>query len=265
MITLGIDVGSTCSKCVILLDGEKIISSSIQLIGTGTKGPRKAFDEALAKVGLQRKDIDFVVATGYGRNTFEDADDQMSEITCHAKGVFHMYPDCKTIIDIGGQDAKVIRLTPNGKILKFLMNDKCAAGTGRFLNVMSSVLDVPISQFDEMDKSSMTDVTISSTCTVFAESEVISLLSKNVRVEDIISAIHKSIAVRVGGLACRLGIQDKVVMTGGVALDLGVVRKLEQAIGTSIVVSEVSQLNGAYGAAIAGYERLLEDKNEQGS
>ncbi len=262
MITLGIDVGSTCSKCVILKDGKDILSSSIQSIGTGTKGPQKAFDEALEKARLERTDIDFVMATGYGRNTFEGADDQMSEISCHAKGVFHMYPDCKTIIDIGGQDAKAIRLTPNGKILKFLMNDKCAAGTGRFLNVMSSVLDVPISLFDEMDKKSTSEVNISSTCTVFAESEVISLLSKNVKVEDIIAAIHKSIATRVGGLALRLGIAEKVVMTGGVALDLGVVRQLEKTIGTKIEVSSISQLNGAYGAAIAGYERLLENKDE---
>jgi (R)-2-hydroxyacyl-CoA dehydratese activating ATPase len=262
MITLGIDVGSTCSKCVILEDGRKILATDTQLIGTGTKGPYKAFEEALRKANLKREDIDFVMATGYGRNTFESADDQMSEISCHAKGVFHMYPDCRTIIDIGGQDAKAIRLTDKGRVLKFLMNDKCAAGTGRFLNVMSGVLDVPIADFNRMDLESTKSVSISSTCTVFAESEVISLLAKGIAIPDIIKSIHKSIAVRVGGLTNRLGCLDGIVMTGGVALDLGVVRALEENIQHKIAVSEISQLNGAFGAAILGYERLLEKENE---
>lgn len=259
MYTLGIDVGSTTSKCVILRDGNIIVGSAIEQIGTGTKGPVRAIEKALAEAKLTRADITYTIATGYGRNSLDGVDGQLSELSCHSKGVANMYPDARTIIDIGGQDAKVIRLTPQGKMQKFLMNDKCAAGTGRFLSVMARVLDIDLSQFGALDEKSECRINISSTCTVFAESEVISHLANNVKTEDVIAAIHRSIADRVGGLVSRMGAEERVVMTGGVAADAGVVRALEREIGTSICVSSVAQLNGAYGAALYAYEKAVSE------
>ncbi len=259
MYTLGIDIGSTTSKCAILDGGNNIVGSAIEQIGTGTKGPVRAMEKALAAAGLKRADIAYSIATGYGRNSLGCVDGQLSELSCHSKGVSSMYPDARTIIDIGGQDAKVIKLSPQGKMLKFLMNDKCAAGTGRFLSVMARVLDIDLSQFGALDEKSGCRVDISSTCTVFAESEVISHLANSVKTEDVIAAIHRSIAGRVSGLVSRIGVEDKVVMTGGVAADFGVVRALEKEIGTSICVSSVAQLNGAYGAALYAHEKAANE------
>jgi predicted CoA-substrate-specific enzyme activase len=259
MYTMGLDVGSTTSKCVILLDGKKIAGSSIVSAGTGTKGPDRAREEALAAAGIEQKDIAFLMATGYGRNNVSCADAQMSELSCHAAGVAAQFPEAKTIIDIGGQDAKAIHIGKGGKIGRFLMNDKCAAGTGRFLSVMATVLDVNISELEKLDELSKNRIEISSTCTVFAESEVISYLSDNVAKEDIIAAIHRSVATRVGSLVMRLGVEDDVVMTGGVAQNAGVVRALEKEIGTKINVSPIAQLNGAYGAALFAFEKCGEE------
>ena len=257
MITMGIDIGSTASKCVLLRDGAEIVAQSIIPVGTGTSGPQRAVDAVFGEAGLSRGDIACLAATGYGRNTFEGADMQVSELSCHAKGVCATFPSARTVIDIGGQDAKVIRLSPQGKMMKFLMNDKCAAGTGRFVSVMAKVLDVELEQMGELSEQSANRVEISSTCTVFAESEVISLLANRVSAADIAAAINRSVANRVGGLAQRLGVMDEVVMTGGVARNKGVVKALEAELGTRILVSPVAQLNGAYGAALYAYERAV--------
>lgn len=150
MYTLGIDIGSASSKAVILKDGTDVVASAVVQVGTGTSGPGRVLEEVFSNVDLTQEDMDYTVATGYGRFSVENADKQLSEITCHAKGIFHLVPSARTIIDIGGQDAKAIQLDNKGNILKFVMNDKCAAGTGRFLDVMSRVLEVPL---DQMEKS----------------------------------------------------------------------------------------------------------------
>ncbi|MFA6829133.1 MAG: acyl-CoA dehydratase activase [Bacilli bacterium] len=261
MITLGIDIGSTTSKVVILKDGQEILATSLLLIGTGTKGPVLAMNEALMKSGLKREDIDYILATGYGRKNFTLADSQVSELSCHAKGVNRMYPQARTIIDIGGQDAKVIQLSENGKMLSFQMNDKCAAGTGRFLSVMAKVLDISLEDMDSYAHKSKKTVALSSTCTVFAESEVISLLSDGIPTSDIVAAIDRSIAVRVGALALRLGIQDDVIMTGGVARNSVIAENISTVISKKVIVSEMAQLNGAFGAAILAYERVIKDES----
>ncbi len=257
--TLGIDIGSTASKCVIMKNGERIVGTEVEFIGAGTEGPEKVQEGIFVKSGIRKEDISFIVATGYGRNTFIGADDQISELSCHAKGAVFLFPKVKTVIDIGGQDAKVLRIGPNGKMSNFLMNDKCAAGTGRFLEVMSKVLNIPIDDFSEMSLKSTKKVEISSTCTVFAETEVISYLAKSVKREDILAGVHRSIASRVGSLAKRLGIEEEVVLTGGVAYDKGVVRALGENIGTKIHTSEYCQFNGAIGAALYGYETYMKD------
>ena len=255
MYTLGIDIGSTTSKCVILKDGSEILAKSLVQAGTGTKGPDQAFEQVLLNAGLQRKQIAYVMATGYGRNTYREADGEMSELSCHAKGVFFHNKDCGTIIDIGGQDAKVISLGENGNINNFVMNDKCAAGTGRFLDVMANILQLDVKELEKYARKAEKPVKISSTCTVFAESEVISQLSKNVEITNLIAGICNSVASRVTALAKRVGVRDTVCMSGGVALNGGVLDALCRELGTEVIAVRDAQYMGALGAAIAGYEK----------
>lgn len=226
--TLGVDIGSTASKCIMLEDGKNIIASSKVDVGAGTSGPIRAINEILEKTDMKREDISYIMATGYGRNSLEEADSQMSELSCHAKGAYFLFPNVRTIIDIGGQDSKALKIDENGMLENFVMNDKCAAGTGRFLDVIANVLEVDIEDLEKLDEQSTQDVPISSTCTVFAESEVISQLSRGTKIQDIVKGIHTAIASRVGALAKRVGMKDDVVMTGGVALNKGMVRALEK-------------------------------------
>ena len=256
--TLGIDVGSTTSKCLILRNGTEIAASSIVPAGTGTSGPGRAFSAALEQAGLAHSELSAVTATGYGRNSFSGADHIVSELSCHALGARMLFPDACTVIDIGGQDAKVLRIGANGKLESFLMNDKCAAGTGRFLEVMARVLEKDVAELAEMDAQARGTVAISSTCTVFAESEVISQLAKNVDLCDLVAGIHASVAVRTAGLVRRLGLKEPVVMTGGVARNAGVVRALEKELNVSIGVSPMAQLAGALGAAVYGWNKAKE-------
>lgn len=258
--TLGIDIGSTASKAIILKNGEDIIAHDVVFLGAGTEGPDTVINDLFEKSNLNWGNISFVVATGYGRNTYQRADDQVSELSCHAKGAAFLYPNVKTVIDIGGQDAKALKIGKNGKMQNFLMNDKCAAGTGRFLEVMSRVLNIPISEFAEKSAMSTQKIDISSTCTVFAETEVISYLANAVKREDILAGVHRSIASRVGTLAQRVGVEEDVVLTGGVAHDMGIVRALEETLHTKVYTNKFCQLNGAIGAALLGYQIYREEK-----
>lgn len=255
MYTLGIDIGSTTSKCVILEDGKTVIAKSLVTAGTGTKGPQLAYEEVLKNAGLCKEDITYTIATGYGRNTYANKDGEVSELSCHAKGVFFSNPECRTIIDIGGQDAKVIKLSDKGTITDFVMNDKCAAGTGRFLDVMANILQLQVSELEDYALRSQAPVKISSTCTVFAESEVISQLSQNVELTDLIAGICNSVASRVTSLAKRNGVQDLVCMSGGVAQNDGVRIALERELKTKVIAVEDAQYMGALGAAIAAWEK----------
>jgi len=255
--TLGIDVGSTSSKCVVLKDGKEIVSKALVPFGAGTSGPERARKEVLEQAGLLETDLSYTLATGYGRNMVEGADAQMSELSCHARGACELFPDVRTVIDIGGQDAKVLRINSNGMMENFVMNDKCAAGTGRFLEVMARVLEVDINEMAVLSARSEKKVDISSTCTVFAESEVISQLSNNADKCDIISGIHRSVAGRTGGLAKRLGVLPQVVMTGGVARNAGVVKALEEELKVPIFTSPLAQYAGALGAALFGWQKYI--------
>ncbi|MBR2522628.1 MAG: 2-hydroxyglutaryl-CoA dehydratase [Coriobacteriales bacterium] len=255
LLTLGMDVGSTTSKCLILRNGEEVLASALVPAGTGTSGPSRALEEALASAGLAREDVAVLTATGYGRSTFPGADYVVSELSCHALGAHALCEEARTVIDIGGQDAKALRIGPDGKLESFLMNDKCAAGTGRFLEVMARVLEKDVSDLAEMDEQAEGIVPISSTCTVFAESEVISQLAKGVDLCSLVKGIHASVAVRTAALARRLGVVPPIAMTGGVARNAGVVHALESELGTSIRVSPLAQMAGALGAAIYGYRK----------
>ena len=259
IFTMGMDIGSTASKCLILKNGTEIAASAVIPAGTGTSGPKRAQEETLAAAGICMDDIGWKTATGYGRNTFAEADDTVSELSCHAIGIHAVFPDVRTLIDIGGQDAKVIRVTEKGRLDNFVMNDKCAAGTGRFLEVMARVLELDVNELAEKSAQAKGVVNISSTCTVFAESEVISQLSNNVDICDLVAGIHRSVAVRTAALVRRLGIGRPVAMSGGVALNAGVVKALEEELGLEIKVSPLAQLNGAYGAALHAFQKHMEE------
>lgn len=254
--TMGIDVGSTASKCIVLKNGKDIISKSLISVGTGTTGPSRAIEAVLKYCNLSKEDMSYILSTGYGRNSIDWVDSNMSELSCHAKAAYFLFPNVGTVIDIGGQDAKVLHISDKGMLTNFAMNDKCAAGTGRFLDVMARVIEVKIDDLERLSAQSTKVVNISSTCTVFAESEVISQLANNSSISDIVKGIHRSVAGRVAGLARRVGIVDDIVMTGGVAKNGGVVVALEEEIGKKIYVSPFSQYAGALGAALIGYEKL---------
>ncbi|NCB62986.1 MAG: 2-hydroxyglutaryl-CoA dehydratase [Clostridia bacterium] len=257
MLTMGVDVGSTSSKAVILRDGRDMVAKSLVALGTGTKGPGLVYEEALEKAGVSRAQVDMLIATGYGRQSFQGADKQISEVSCHAKGVFFLNPEVRTLIDIGGQDVKAMQIGDNGQLENFFMNDKCAAGTGRFLEVMARVLDLEVEKLGEISSQSTQEITISNTCTVFAESEVISRLSANVPITDILAGVHRSVAKRVAGLVGRVGIRPVVAMSGGVALNQGIIAALEAELRVPIYVPEDCQLAGAIGAAAYAFDSLM--------
>lgn len=263
MYTLGIDIGSTTSKCVLLENGEKLLASSVVAAGTGTNGPEEALAEVLGAAGIDMDEIGCTIATGYGRKLFLKADEEISELSCHARGVHHIFPEVRTIIDIGGQDAKVLVLNEAGRMTNFLMNDKCAAGTGRFLDVMAGILRLDINDLEVKAAEAAEAVRISSTCTVFAESEVISQLANGTGVAELTAGICQSVAVRTAALARRIGVRERVCMSGGVARNGGVRRAMEQELGTNILYSEQAQLMGALGAALYAYDRGLKLKASQ--
>ena len=254
--SMGVDIGSTASKCLIIKNGSDIIGTGVIGSGTGTSGPGRAVSAALREAGLTMEDISCLTATGYGRNSFEGADYVISELSAHAIGAHALFPDVRTVIDIGGQDAKAIRVSGSGRLENFVMNDKCAAGTGRFLDVMARVLELKVSELEQRDAMAEKALRISSTCTVFAESEVISQLSRNADINCLVRGIHESVAVRTASLVRRLGLMEPVVMSGGVALNGGVVRALERELGVPITVSPINQLAGAFGAAIHGWNKI---------
>ena len=250
MLTAGLDIGSTTCKAVIMDGDAKILARALVPLGTGTAGPRMVFEQVLSAAALKREKLDRILVTGYGRFSFEHTDAQMSEVSCHAKGINYLLPTARTIIDIGGQDIKVLRLGKKGTLENFIMNDKCAAGTGRFLDVMAGVMNVKTTELGELSEGAEREVSISNTCTVFAESEVISKMSSGVRLEDLVAGIHTSVAKRVAGLAHRAGIVKDIAMSGGVALNKGIVRALSRELKNEIFVHPDCQLAGAIGAAL---------------
>lgn len=262
MITMGLDIGSTSSKAVILKDGQEVLARQLIGLGTGTAGPDQVYTLALEEAGIRRSDLDHLMVTGYGRLTFPEADDQISEVSCHGRGVAWLLPGTRTIIDIGGQDIKALQVNGQGRLTNFVMNDKCAAGTGRFLDVMARVLDVPVTSLETLSAQSTHPANISNICTVFAESEVISHLSAGIAICDIVAGIHDSVARRAASLAMRIGVMGPVAMSGGVALNGGVVSAVSKELRCPIQTHKDAQLAGAYGAALLGWERLVAKRSQ---
>ncbi len=252
--TVGIDIGSLQTKLV-LLDAKKMVDYRVERSTYDFKKiGNSLFKDILEKNNLKRSDV-YVMSTGYGRNTIDIADDRITEITAHAKGAQFFFPEVYSVIDIGGQDSKAIVISKKTRnVTDFQMNDKCAAGTGRFLEVMARALEVPIEEIGSLALKSNKPAAISSTCTVFAESEVISLFARGTSKEDIASGIHKSIAKRVAGMAKRIGVAPLLVFCGGVAQNIAVKKYLEEELGFEILIPEFPQLTGAIGAALLAQE-----------
>ena len=254
----GIDSGST-STDVVIIDAEKNIVSSV-IIPTGggaSISAEKALDEALKESGLKRSQIKQIVKTGYGRDYIKDGDESVTEITCHARGANYLNPNARTVIDIGGQDSKVIKIDEKGAVLNFVMNDKCAAGTGRFLEMMARTLDLSLEEMSKKGLDWKKDIAISSMCTVFAESEVVSLVAQNIALSDIIHGLNNSVAVKISTLANRVGMEEGFIMTGGVANNEGVVKAIEEKLKTKVFISDKAQICGAIGAALIASENAL--------
>ena len=256
MFVAGIDVGSLTAKTVILNDEGRVVGQAITLTGAfSQKAGEKAFEMALAMADIGASDITYVLATGYGRKNIPFAHAEMTEISCHAKGAHQLFPEARTIIDIGGQDSKAIALSESGAPVNFIMNDKCAAGCGRFLEVMARALETEVEKMGELSLRSTKNIQISSMCTVFAESEVVSAVANKCSRNDIINGIHQAIAKRVSIMIDHVGLIERVMMSGGVAKNIGVVRALESQLGTTLLVPEEPQLVGALGAAFIALER----------
>lgn len=245
---IGIDSGSTSTELVAIDKDKKIIKNIMVRTGANASAGAK---KALEKSGIDKKDIAYLVATGYGRKNIDFADDNITEITCHAKGAKHLYDDVRTIIDIGGQDSKVISVDEKGNVSGFVMNDKCAAGTGRFLENMAKVLEIDMGEMATVGLNYKNDLTISSMCTVFAESEVVSLIAENHSVADIVHGLNKSVATKIKSMLGSKNDKTHIMMTGGVANNSGVVCELEKHLNTKIFIPKSPEFCGALGAALS--------------
>jgi predicted CoA-substrate-specific enzyme activase len=249
----GIDIGSTMTKVVICDEQEKIVSA---LIGpTGAEHRHLALtvmDEALKKTGLVFEQLGFITATGYGRINVPFADKQITEITCHARGVRALFPSVRIVIDIGGQDSKGIKLGADGRVSNFVMNDKCAAGTGRFLEVIAEALGIDLADMGDLALGSKGSVQISNTCTVFAEHEVTSRLAEGATIPEICAGLHEAIAGRVVNMVKTLGIEKDCVVTGGGAKNRGLVKAIEGKVGFPVLTPPEPLITGALGAALMG-------------
>jgi predicted CoA-substrate-specific enzyme activase len=255
MISVGIDVGSITTKAA-ALDGDRLLGDRIVATGyNAERSGRLVFERLLEELGVAATEVGSIVATGYGRSRIGFAQRTVTEITCHAAGAHYLDPAVRSVIDIGGQDSKAIALDERGQVRDFAMNDKCAAGTGRFLEVMARALEVGLDQFGELARQAGRPAGISSLCTVFAESEVISLIAKGETRENIVAGIHEAVAARVVAMAGRLNLGPPVMMTGGVSRNAGLVRALEKKLGRPLTVSAKAQVTGAIGAAVLGRKR----------
>jgi predicted CoA-substrate-specific enzyme activase len=252
----GIDVGALSTEAVIVDNRGEIVGYAIILTGiNSTQAAQQALDQALAAAGLPAERVQRSVATGYGRISVPFADRRVTEITCHALGAYRLRPGTGTVIDIGGQDAKVIRLGPKGSVVDFAMNDKCAAGTGRFLEVMAARLQVSLADMGDLAVAASGEVEISSVCTVFAESEVVSLIARNQPREEIIRGLSRSIVNRIWSMVQSVGLQPDVLLSGGVAKNRGVVALFEEKSGHRVHIPGEPQIVGAYGAALTALRR----------
>lgn len=255
MLVAGVDVGSLTVKAVILKDGEVAATTTLITGDDAATAARTAINEALKSlaergVSATLDSLDYVVATGVGRKEVAFAHEVKTDVRCDAVGARHLFPSVRTVVDIGAESCKVIRLSKKGRVEDFTANDKCASGTGMFLDTLAKVIGVGVEKLGELSLKAKEPAKISSMCVVFAESEVISYIHKKTPVEDIIAGVHESISNRIFGMMNRVGIEKDVALVGGVARNVGVVRALEARVGENILVPEAPQIAGALGAAL---------------
>jgi len=255
MYFAGLDIGSTWTKAVIVDDAPAVVATHVRQTGPEhRKLANQVMMDLLAETGVAAERLAYLVATGYGRVNVPFADAHVTELTCHAKGVLHLFPSARTAIDVGGQDAKALRIE-EGRLANFAMNDKCAAGTGRFLEVLAEVLGVGLGELGPISLRSREPATISSVCTIFAQQEIVVQLSAGRPIEDVVAGVHEAMAGRVVRMARSLGIDGEVVLTGGVAKNAGFVRAVAGQTGRSVRVPPDSFITGALGAALLAREK----------
>ncbi len=253
----GVDAGSTYTKAAILDDAGNLIATAILMTGVKiTEAARKAYNEVLQKAGIKENDVKFLVGTGYGRYNITFGNIQVTEISCHAKGAHYLFPSTRTVLDMGGQDTKAIRINDRGEVVDFCMNDKCAAGTGRFIEGAAKVLGLSLKEVGELSLRGKKAVKISSTCAVFAETETMEQLAWGNSIEDVLYGVHTSMAIRSIGLLRRVGIEPEVTFTGGVSQNVGMVKCLEEQLKMKVNVSPLTMYCGAIGAALFGLEKV---------
>ena len=256
MITAGIDIGSRASKAVVLKDG-KMLSSYIGDTGAESVVTSKAtMAKTLERAGIKLEDIEYIVATGYGRVLVPFANENVSEISCHARGINYYFPSVKTILDMGGQDCKAINVDIEGRVSNFVMNDKCAGGTGRFLEMIAEVLGVPLNEIGETALRSRSAIPFNTICAVFARSEAVSYLRKGAAKADILSGLNEAISVRCLNLLKRISIEKDFSISGGIAKNKGMVAKITEKVGIEPLLAPDPQLAGCLGAALFAKDRL---------
>jgi len=256
MITAGCDIGSLTAKAVILKDSEIMAKEIIRATARPEESALAVMKLICAAAGINMENIDRLVGTGYGRKHIPFVNSVESEIACHARGAFHQAPGTRTVIDIGGQDAKAIRIDDRGEVIRYAYNDKCASGTGRFLEIIADSLDLSLEELGALSQKSTVILTISNQCVVFAETEIISLVNEGREIPDIISALHRAVANRVASLARGIGVEEEVLMTGGVAKNPGMFSALAGALGLDLKAVSDPQMNGALGAALIAEDDL---------
>jgi predicted CoA-substrate-specific enzyme activase len=256
MLVAGVDVGSTTTKAALLDENKRV--RALALVDTGAnvvRAAERALRAALAEFGREDFDVAYTVGTGYGRYRVPFGDLQITEISCHAKGAHFLFPATRTVLDMGGQDTKAIRVGPAAEVRDFCMNDKCAAGTGRFLEATAEVLGLCLEELGEVSARALKTLKVTNVCTVFVEQEIVMHLARGCPVEEILAGLHWTIAGRSIGLLRRVGLEPEITFTGGVARNAGVVRALEQRLGSKLNVAPESQHIGAIGAALFAWER----------
>ena len=257
LIACGVDIGSSTSKVVLLGDSEIMGYSIVPTGAESVTSANRALDEVLSSTRLSREQIGYVVATGYGRVIVPYARETVTELTCHARGANWLFPSARTILDMGGQDCKAIRCGPKGQLENFVMNDKCAAGTGRFLELMARVLNLSLDDLGELSLEAAKEIKINSTCAVFAKSEVTTLLREGNDKRDVLAGLHKAISSRVYNLLRGVGLEPDLIITGGIGKNSGVVQMVEKQTGLTALLPEEPQIAGALGAALFAREKLM--------
>jgi predicted CoA-substrate-specific enzyme activase len=255
---MGVDLGSTTAKTVVLDDEANVTGARvIQMGAVSREGLRRSVDEALEAAGVGSSEVSFTIGTGYGRRLVPGVGRTFTEITCHARGISALFPEARLIIDIGGQDSKVISVDGMGLVDQFAMNDRCASGTGRFYEVLARALECDVSEVGDLAMRGTKDLEVSTMCATFAETEIISLLAEGAGREDVAASVHRAIAHRVLGLVAQIGRREPIIMTGGVAKNRAAVHFLSESLRTVLQVPVDPQITGAYGAALLALEMTM--------